>query len=132
MDTVGSEQSWEEVQKAAEQGTRYAVLQWAYAAIERLPADNTGVYAFWCPDTGKCIYVGRTKSRGLRERVREHWTLNTNRILRLWIRAFGEYLALCYHTCSPSRAERLEARLIQKWQPEANIAGKATEEGFDQ
>ena len=124
MDTVGSEESWTEIYEAARRRNKYVIVRWSYSAVERLPADETGVYAFWCRDTEKCIYVGRTKNRGLRERVCDHWTLRTNDILGLWIREFGESLSLCFHTCTPRRSEKLERRLIQKWQPEANRAGK--------
>jgi len=98
---------------------KHTVLPFSLSNIDLLPSVDGGVYAIWCKPTGKCIYVGHT-ARNLRQRLVEHWGLQTNKTLARWITVFGDYLILCYHRCNESQAKRIESRLIKTWQPEAN------------
>lgn len=79
-----------------------------------------GVYAVWCRENGKCIYVGKAKDRPIRERLKEHWRGSHNETLELWIRAFGEKLDLCFAAADKGRIDTLERRLIRALRPEAN------------
>ena len=55
------------------------------------------------------------------ERLRNYWNgASHNETLKLWIRAFGEYLDVCYTEVQPSKINRFERRLIRLWRPEAN------------
>lgn len=98
-----------------------SVIQWAHIALSQVPSDGYGVYAFWCRDTGKCIYVGKAKDRPIRDRLRDHWRGSHNLILSLWIQVFGDNLDVCYKSADASKIDVLERRLIRAWSPEANI-----------
>ena len=86
-----------------------------------MPRNVSGVYAFWCRDNGKCIYVGQAKDRPIKKRLTEHWRDSHNDILKLWIRVFGRNLDVCYMSAESSKIDTLERRLIKAWKPEANI-----------
>ena len=96
----------------------------SYLAIDGMPDWIIGVYAFWCRDTGKCIYVGKAFDAPIRERLLKHWRGSHNEILRLWIQVFGDDLIICYKEVDAALICRLENRLIRKWKPEANILNK--------
>ena len=96
------------------------VAQWSYATISRVPRAIVGVYAFWCRDNGKCIYVGQASDRPIRDRLREHWRGSHNETLKLWIQAFGENLDVCYTPTVRDKIDTYERRLIKAWKPEAN------------
>ena len=100
--------------------TTKAAVKWSHATISQMPRGIIGVYAFWCRDNGKCIYVGQAKDRPIRERLREHWRSSHNEILKLWIQAFGENLDVCYAATERNKIDTLERRLIKAWKPEAN------------
>ena len=100
--------------------TQKSVMQWSYTAISKIPRANFGVYAFWCRDNGKCIYVGKAKDSPIRSRLNDHWRGSHNEILKLWIQAFGGNLDVCYMTAERSKIDTLEKRLIKAWKPEAN------------
>ena len=105
-------------------GARRTVVPWSYPSIQDVPGGMWGVYAFWCRDTGKCVYVGQAAEQQIRERLRDHWRGSHNRMLSLWIRAFGQHLSVCYAPVQKSRIDKLEQRLIRLWMPEANIRHK--------
>ena len=96
------------------------MLSWSRGSIDRIPRAAHGVYAFWSRDTAKCIYVGQAPRQSIRNRLRDHWRDSHNETLRLWIRAFGEYLDVCYMYVDPSDIDCFERRLITLWRPEAN------------
>ena len=98
-------------------------MRWSYNAISQMPKDVVGVYAFWCRDNRKCIYVGKAERRPIRDRLRDHWNGSHNETLRLWISAFGDTLDVCFMAYNPARIDELEKRLIRLWRPEANISG---------
>ena len=100
---------------------RKAVLQWSYLSISQVPADLYGLYAFWCRDNRKCIYVGKAKERPVRMRLREHWNGSHNETLRLWIKAFGDSLDICYASVGANQVDEMERRLIRRLRPEANL-----------
>ncbi len=95
-------------------------LPWSYPTLSQISEKTTGVYAFWCRDNGKCIYVGQAKDRSIRERLRDHWRGSHNEVLGLWIQAFGENLDVCYMSIDRNKIDTLERRFISAWKPEAN------------
>lgn len=97
-----------------------ALAEWSYLNIDRVPKSILGVYAFWCRDNAKCIYVGKAKSHPIKNRLKEHWRGSHNEILKLWIRAFGYNLDVCYMSAEKRKIDVLERRLIKAWKPEAN------------
>ena len=100
-----------------------AITRWSYNAISQIPRDLVGVYAFWCRDNRKCIYVGKAERRPIRDRLRDHWNGSHNETLRLWISEFGDTLDVCFMSYDPARIDKLERRLIRLWHPEANVSG---------
>ena len=98
-----------------------AAFKWSYLGIELIPKDIFGVYAFWCRDNGKCIYVGKAEDQPVKKRLGDHWRKSHNEILRLWIEAFGDNLDVCYMSVENHRIDSLERRLIKTWKPEANL-----------
>ena len=50
-----------------------AGTQWSYLGTDGIPKTIIRVYAFWCRDTGKCIYVGQAPRERIRERLLRHW-----------------------------------------------------------
>lgn len=100
--------------------TARSVIRWSYPTISRIPKSIVGVYAFWCRDNGKCIYVGKAKDRPLRDRLLEHWRDSHNEVLKLWIQAFGNTLDVCYTSAEKNKIDTFERRLIKAWKPEAN------------
>ena len=98
--------------------------QWSYLGIDRIPKTIIGVYAFWCRDTGKCIYVGQALQEPIRERLLQHWQGSHSQLLQWWIQAFGDNLTLCYREVEAGTIDRLERRLIKRWNPDVNIVGR--------
>ncbi len=96
-------------------------IRWSYLGIEGVPRNVFGVYAFWCRDNGKCIYVGKAKKQPVKKRLTYHWRGSHNETLRLWIQVFGENLDVCYMAADLTKIDNLERRLIRLWKPEANI-----------
>ena len=66
------------------------MLRLSHTGIEKMPKDISGVYAFWCRDNGKCIYVGMAKDQPIRNRLRQHWRDSHNEKLKMWIREFWQ------------------------------------------
>ena len=97
-----------------------AVMPWSHIAISLMPREISGIYAFWCRDNGKCIYVGQAKGP-IKNRLADHWRGSHNETLKLWIQVFGSTLDVCYMSAERSRIDTLERRLIKTWRPEANI-----------
>lgn len=97
-----------------------AVMKWSYVTISRIPKSIFGVYAFWCRDNKKCIYVGKAKNQPIRNRLKDHWRESHNKTLRLWIQAFGDNLDVCYTSTERRKIDTFERRLIKAWKPEAN------------
>lgn len=93
-------------------------------SIERIPPDKIGVYAFWNPKNGKCIYVGKAEHQPIKERLRNHWRKAENEKLRLWIEALGAQIKICYLPLGRNKIDKYETRLIRAWNPEANIQKK--------
>lgn len=89
--------------------------------IDHIPSNITGVYAFWCRTNGKCIYVGKAEKQPIKARLMQEWSKSHNSKLRLWIRAFGKFLDICYLPVKESKIDRVESRLIKMWRPETNI-----------
>lgn len=97
------------------------VLRWGGYVFDKIPSRAYGVYAFWRRDNGKCIYVGQAAAQPIKERLRNYWKGDShNETLKLWIRAFGDYLDVCYTEVQPSKINGFERRLIRLWRPEAN------------
>ena len=96
-------------------------VKWSYPSINETPRLWHGVYAFWCRDTAKCIYVGKAVKQPIQDRLRNHWRGSHNETLKLWISAFGENLDICYVRAKPNKISNFERRLIRIWRPEANI-----------
>ena len=94
------------------------------SSIERIPPSVMGVYAFWNPANGKCIYVGQAKCQPIKERLRAHWRNADNEKLRLWIQALGARIKICYLPLERGKIDKCETRLIRVWNPEANIQKK--------
>ena len=101
-----------------------ASAQWSYLEIDGMPKTIIGVYAFWCRDTGKCIYVGQAQCEPIRERLLKHWRGSHSQRLRWWIQAFGDNLTICYREVEAGTIDRLELRLIKRWNPDVNIIGR--------
>lgn len=96
-------------------------VQWSHRNISEIPRSISGVYAFWCRENDKCVYVGKAAEQSVRNRLIQHWRGSHNRILKLWIQAFGEYLDVCYMSVELSKVDDFERRLIKLWKPEANV-----------
>ena len=96
-------------------------IQWSYPNISGMPRSISGVYAFWCRENEKCVYVGQAADQSIKERLRQHWCGSHSETLNLWIQAFGEHLDVCYMVVEPSKIDRLEKRLIRLWRPEVNV-----------
>ena len=96
------------------------IFKFSYTGIVKIPKDISGVYAFWCRDNMKCIYVGMAKDQSIRTRILQHWRGSHNEKLNLWMREFGNNLDICYMSVQSSQIARLEDRLITMWNPEAN------------
>ena len=95
-------------------------MEWNYYNISLIPKSLFGVYAFWNPYNGKCIYVGKAKESSIRDRLKTHWKYSHNEELRLWIAAFHAKLDICYMTAEKADIDTLERRLIKMWKPETN------------
>ena len=103
------------------QGRRMrGISRFSYMGIAKIPKEISGVYAFWCRDNGKCIYVGKAEDQTIRERLKQHWRGSHSEKLNLWMREFGSHLDICYMYVKTNRIARMESRLIRKWNPEAN------------
>jgi len=90
--------------------------------IESIPDGVKGLYGFWCRETGRCIYVGKTEEQTIKERLLQEWKNSHNETLKLWIMAFGNHLDICYLPVNrKERIDRAETTLIQMWNPEANL-----------
>ena len=98
----------------------WTVMQWSYTAISHMPKSIYGVYAFWCRDIVKCIYVGQAKERPIQTRLSEHWRGSHNETLILWIKAFGNSLEIHYVSAERESIDALERNLIRALNPEAN------------
>ena len=96
----------------------------SYRAVQEVPLEAVGVYAFWCRQNGKCIYVGKASDQSIRDRLRQHVQKSHNRTLWLWLQAFGDQVDLCYAAVDRHKIETLERRLICLWRPEANVQHK--------
>ena len=96
---------------------------WSHLTVDQMPANIKGVYAFWCRDNAKCIYVGQSKrgNHSIKDRLNAHWRNSHNQTLKLWIQAFGSHLDICYMSVETGKIDALERRLIKAWKPEANI-----------
>ena len=105
-------------------GRQYERMAWSYRALEVAPDDAKGVYAFWCRENGKCVYVGKAYDQSIGKRLRQHWRGSHNRTLGLWLAAFGAEVDLCYAPMPRERVGTLERRLIRLWNPEANVHHK--------
>ncbi len=103
-----------------------AKRRWSYLDIELIPKDIIGVYAFWCRDNGKCIYVGMAEDEPVKERLFAHWNGSHNETLKQWIQEFGDNLDICYKAVESGRIRKLEDRLIKTWDPEANEKQRRT------
>ena len=103
---------------------RHGAKEWSHRTVMDAPRNRIGVYAFWCRQSGKCIYVGKASERSIRARLNEHWRRSHNETLRLWIRSFGKHLDVCYASVKKHRIPVAERRLIRLWNPEANIQHK--------
>ena len=96
------------------------VFKFSYSGITKIPKGVSGVYAFWCRDNSKCVYVGMAKEQPIRTRILQHWRGSHNEKLNMWMREFGNHLDVCYMSVQSNRIARLENRLIRMWKPEAN------------
>ena len=101
--------------------SRHVPLPWSYSTLATMRRDMVGVYAFWFRLTGRCIYVGQASEQPIRARLRQHWRGSHNKMLRLWIAAYGEYLDVCFAPVARNRIHAIERRLIRQWRPEANV-----------
>jgi len=88
--------------------------------LDHIPPNIKGVYAFWYRVNGKCIYVGKAEKQPIKVRLRQEWCDSHNPRLKLWIRAFGKSLDICYLSVKDSKIDKLETRLIRMWRPETN------------
>ncbi len=95
-------------------------LNWSYGLFGEIPDAARGVYAFWCRDNGRCVYVGQAKDQPIKRRLHDHWKGSHNETLQNWIRSFGKQLDVCFVCPEPEKIDRLERRLIKLWKPEAN------------
>ena len=100
---------------------RHRRRAWSYRALEEVPVGLVGVYAFWCRQNGKCVYVGKASEQSVGQRLRQHWRRSHNRQLRLWLQVFGDQLDMCYAAADQDKIATLERRLIRLWNPEANV-----------
>lgn len=98
----------------------------SYQAIELMPRDVIGVYAFWSKSTERCIYVGRAKDQPIHKRLRSHFQQSHNRRLRGWITYLRADLQFCYAQVARNQVERVERWLIRQWRPDANIQDNPT------
>ena len=103
-----------------QKGKHREVLGWSYISIDRIPRSAYGVYAFWYRKTGKCIYVGQAAKQPVKKRLKDHWRGSHNETLKLWLRAFGGHLKICYMKVELNKIDCFERRLIRLWKPEAN------------
>ena len=94
--------------------------KWSYSALDAIPKDAVGLYAFWVRDKQKCVYVGQATNQAIRDRLRQHWHRSSNDELRGWLANFGEFLDVCFYPAPKKRIRRMERALIRKWQPHAN------------
>lgn len=103
---------------------RYSKKAFSYRAVQDVPHGAIGIYAFWCRQNGKCVYVGKAADQSIRDRLRQHVRQSHNRTLWLWLQAFGRDLDMCYAAVDRPRIDALEKRLIGRWRPEANVHHK--------
>lgn len=101
--------------------SRHAMRPWSYPTLEEVPRDLTGVYAFWYRRTGRCVYVGKASEQTVRKRLHQHWRGSRNEALNLWMKAYGNFLDVCYAPVERHRVAAMERRLIKRWKPETNI-----------
>ena len=103
---------------------RHRTMAWSHRTLAAVPKGLVGVYAFWCRQTGKCVYVGKASERPIRDRLHDHWSGSHNKTLRLWIQEFGDQLDLCFAHVQRDKVALFERRLIHLWNPEANVQHK--------
>ena len=96
------------------------VIAWSYSALDAIPKDAVGLYAFWVRDKRKCVYVGQATDQTIRQRLRQHWLRSSNDELRGWLTNFGEFLDVCFYPTPRNRIRRMERALIRMWRPHAN------------
>ncbi|MDA8009044.1 MAG: hypothetical protein MPK75_04925 [Alphaproteobacteria bacterium] len=95
-----------------------------FQTIDYMPRHIRGVYAFWYPDTGKCIYVGKAEKQSIRTRLMQEWQNSHNANLKLWMRVYGDSLEICYLPVKDEKIDRMESKLIRMWNPTTNIRKK--------
>lgn len=101
-----------------QKGKNRSKFNWSYN-FDQIP-DRVGIYAFWCRDNGRCVYVGQAKDQPVKERLRGHWRCSHNKTFQNWIQSYGKHLDVCFVFSAPEMIDRLERRLIRLWKPEAN------------
>lgn len=83
-----------------------------------------GVYAIWAPPWAQevgCLYVG--KSKNMRNRLLQHLNDAQNDALYRYIRDYEGYLLFTAEpAASDAQAKLLESAMIQRLEPECNIA----------
>ncbi len=90
--------------------------------IGSIPNDAIGIYVFWYKYNGRCIYVGKTESQSIRERVQLEYENSSNPQLKEWIECFGDSLEICYYPSDNIRdIDELETKFIHLWNPETNL-----------
>ena len=100
--------------------------------VRALPKNRIGLYAIWMPseyvvDDWDCVYVGKSEAC-VRRRLLDHLRLSEpNYGLRRLINLFGNgaQFSVAY-TATTTETNELETAVIQAWDPEANLAKRAS------
>ena len=100
--------------------------------VRALPKNRIGLYAIWLPseyvaDDWDCVYVGKSEAC-VRRRLLDHLRLSErNYGLRRLIKLFGNGAKFSVaYTATTTETDELETAVIQAWDPEANLAKRAS------
>ena len=90
--------------------------------ITDIPSDLRGIYGLWFKKW--CIYIGKAKDQGIKNRLKQHWLGSHNEYLKAWIEAKNRIIEFCYIDSPRHTIDSLEKRMIDILQPVTNKDGK--------
>ncbi len=92
-----------------------------YLDVEGMPDIKSGVYAFWCKEAKRYIYIGQTSS-SIKKRLKQHLNpKNTfNPKLKKRIKYFGQSLEIQFTQVEKGQLNEVEKHLIKVFKPLAN------------
>ncbi len=63
-------------------------VRFNFVNLNRVPADEHGIYIFWC--NSFCVYVGKAEKTTLKARLTGHYNGSHNDDLNMWINSSHE------------------------------------------